>query len=408
MNLLFDFITLQSKTGAAEYVRSVFFALLNEINTNDYSDIRIYALYDSSHGIAYEDLKTKNASTANLIFEFIDVYKHSICSIITDYHIDRLFIGCAQYLGNIPGIESISCETYCVVHDMVDEEIHQRNIDIFAEMLNPSFQLEKRNPSIKGFLQYQRHTLSFMNFFRKNRKSKWHWESRTKFIAEQYRKNPNFHLITVSEYSKKTIVLNCSINAEAINVLYPPERKFHYSSHTSNYINDLVKIGKIYLLLNADRNLKNPHNTIAAFKTYATYSQDIFLATVGYTKKEFKNHIPLPFLNDDDLTNLIKNCYALIYPSFFEGFGYPPIEAMKFGKPILATNVTSVPEILGDSAIYFSPLYTTSIYNALSNLTDNNYHIFAQKSKERYAWIKKKSEQDLKVLLNYIINGKNE
>jgi len=408
MNLLFDFITLQSKTGAAEYVRSVFFALLNEINTNSYSDIRIYALYDSSQGIAYEDLKTKNPSTTNLIFEFIDVYKHNICSIITEYHIDRFFIGCAQYLGNIPGIENISCETYCIIHDLIDEDVYHNNLDVYVEMLNPSYQLLEKKRTIKGFLQYQKRTLSFIKFFKNVRKAKWRSEPRLNFICKLYKKNPDFHLISDSEYSKNSISFNYAVNPKSIEVLYLPERTYHNSSPVSDDVKNLIGNKKFFLLLSANRSLKNPYNTIAAFNIFAENHQDCFLATVGYPKKEFKNHLVLSFLNDTDLEYLTKHCYALIYPSFFEGFGYPPIEAMKFGKPILASNTTSLPEILGDAAIFFSPLYPSSIYKALIELNDEKYHFFAEKSYERYSLIKKKSEHDLKTLLNYLLNGKND
>lgn len=408
MNLLFDFITLQTKTGAAEYVRSVFFALLNKICTNNNSDIKIFALYDSSLGVAYDDLKEEILSKKYENIKYVDVYKKNICTIITEYKINRFFIGCAQYLGNIPGIENISCETYCVVHDLVDEEVYQRNIDVFVELLRPSFQLEQKDSSLIEFLQYKKRLLSFMFFFRNNQKGKWNKQSRTGFIAKQYKNNPNFHLITDSEYSKKSIILNCKISADSIDVLYPPERMFLNNSSVSNHIKECIEGKKIYLFLNADRSLKNPYNTITAFKAFAEANHDCFLVTAGYPQKEFSNHIPLPFLSDGDLKYLTEHCYALIYPSFFEGFGYPPIESMKFGKPIFSSNTTSLPEILGNAAIYFSPLYTTGIYKALFELTDDNYNIFTKKSIERYSLIRKKTESDLEALLNYITNGKNE
>ena len=81
---------------------------------------------------------------------------------------------------------------------------------------------------------------------------------------------------------------------------------------------------------------------------------------------------------------------------------------MKYGKPILASNTTSLPEILDDAAIFFSPLYPSSIYKALVDLTDEKYSFFTEKARERYSLIKEKSVHDLKTLLNYLLNGKNE
>lgn len=408
MNLLFDFITLQSKTGAAEYVRTVFLNLIEEISINHRNDFTIFALYDTSLGIAYNDLEEAFISKKYTSIQYIDIHRKDICSIITEYKIQRFFIGCAQYLGNISNIGNITCETYCVIHDLIDEDVYRNNLDVFVEMLSPFYQLAEKKRTIKGFLQYQKRTLSFIKFFKNARKAKWHSESRVNFICKLYKKNPNFHLITDSEYSKNSIFFNYRISPNSIEVLYLPERTYHNSSSVGDDVKKLIDNKKFFLLLSANRSLKNPYNAIAAFKIFAENNQDCFLATVGYPKKEFKNHIVLPFLNDTDLEYLTGHCYALIYPSFFEGFGYPPIEAMKYGKPILASNTTSLPEILDDAAIFFSPLYPSSIYKALLDLTDEKYSFFAKKARERYSLIKKKSSHDLKTLLNYLLNGKNE
>ena len=406
MNLLFDFITLQTKTGAAEYVRTIFLALLNEIKTLNQDNINIFALYNSSLGIVYDDFKEESLTTQYKNIKYIDIHKHDILSAITDNHIHRFFIGCAQYLGNIPNIENISCETFCVVHDLVDEEIYDNNLNVLAELFNPTFKLTEKKHSIRGFFQYHARTLSFIKLFRELRKINWNRDSRTAFIRKLYKSNSLFHLISVSEYSKHSISFKCKIEANSIDVLYSPERVYQNTSLVSEQIKQLVKDKKIYLLLNANRSLKNPYNTINAFKAFAEIHPDCFLVTIGYLKKEFENHIVLPFLNDADLMYITKSCYALIYPSFFEGFGYPPIEAMKYGKPILASNTTSLPEILGNAPIYFSPLYATGIYKALLELTDTNYEVFSKKTCEQYAIIKKKTELDQKTLLNYILNGK--
>ena len=81
---------------------------------------------------------------------------------------------------------------------------------------------------------------------------------------------------------------------------------------------------------------------------------------------------------------------------------------MRFKKPILASYTTSLPEILGDAPIYFSPLYATDIYKALLELTNNNYEFYSQKSASQYSLISKKSETDFKQLLNYLLEGINE
>ena len=61
----------------------------------------------------------------------------------------------------------------------------------------------------------------------------------------------------------------------------------------------------------------------------------------------------------------------MIYPSFFEGFGIPILEAMKCGIPLAVSNTTSMPEVAGDAAIYFDPSDTESIANSMLKLMEN-------------------------------------
>ena len=96
----------------------------------------------------------------------------------------------------------------------------------------------------------------------------------------------------------------------------------------------------------------------------------------------------------------------MIYPSLFEGFGYPPLEAMKYGKPVLSSNVCSMPEILGDAPIYFSPFYESAIFNALLELKDSNYSNYSNKSYKRYCEVHEIQERDLRDLVNMILGFK--
>ena len=61
------------------------------------------------------------------------------------------------------------------------------------------------------------------------------------------------------------------------------------------------------------------------------------------------------YVSDDELIWLYRNCYANLYPSWFEGFGLPVLEGMQFGAPTLVSNTTSLPEVAGDAAILLSP-----------------------------------------------------
>ncbi len=63
----------------------------------------------------------------------------------------------------------------------------------------------------------------------------------------------------------------------------------------------------------------------------------------------------LGYVSDEDLGLLYKNSKAFIFPSRYEGFGLPLLEAMSFGAPILSSNAASLPEVGGSVPIYFDP-----------------------------------------------------
>jgi glycosyltransferase involved in cell wall biosynthesis len=64
----------------------------------------------------------------------------------------------------------------------------------------------------------------------------------------------------------------------------------------------------------------------------------------------------LGYVNDSELRTLYANAIAFIFPSLYEGFGLPPLEAMALGCPVLASNAASIPEVCGDAPLYFDPV----------------------------------------------------
>jgi glycosyltransferase involved in cell wall biosynthesis len=70
---------------------------------------------------------------------------------------------------------------------------------------------------------------------------------------------------------------------------------------------------------------------------------------------EVDNVHELGRVSDVDLAYLYRNCLCFLFPSFYEGFGIPPIEAMAVGAPVVSSNSSSLPEILGDAALYCPP-----------------------------------------------------
>ncbi|MCD6360718.1 MAG: glycosyltransferase family 4 protein [Armatimonadetes bacterium] len=125
----------------------------------------------------------------------------------------------------------------------------------------------------------------------------------------------------------------------------------------------LLYVGSAYPHKNLERLLK-------AFERLAVeYFLDYQLVLVGkkdyfYKKLEEKvasnrflvdRVVLIGYISDKELDILYQNAFLYIFPSLAEGFGLPPLEAMSHGLPVVSSNTTCLPEILGDAAEYFNP-----------------------------------------------------
>ncbi len=197
-------------------------------------------------------------------------------------------------------------------------------------------------------------------------------------------------VITVSEYSKQDI-------SEAFN--YPKE-KIHVTYLASEPIYCVInksfakRIIKKYYNLEGDYILyiggfsprKNILGLIEAFSKLLQSSseKDLKLVIAGKKGKSYElykkraeelhveNDVVFPgFIPLEHLPYLYNSAKLFVYPSFYEGFGLPPLEAMACGVPVVASNVTSIPEIFGNSALLVNPRDVEELYQALyRGLTD--------------------------------------
>ena len=77
-------------------------------------------------------------------------------------------------------------------------------------------------------------------------------------------------------------------------------------------------------------------------------------------------------LSDDDLVLAYNTAHAFVYPSFYEGFGLPILEAMACGTPVIASRTSSIPEVAGEAAQYFNPHEVEDIVRAMNDVLDTN------------------------------------
>ena len=179
-------------------------------------------------------------------------------------------------------------------------------------------------------------------------------------------------IITVSEQTKKDIIQYYKTDKSKIKVIPIGISKQKTPS---------IKPSKPYILcVSSFTKRKNISSLLKAFKTIE--SEDITLKVVGsqgdtsdeivhLAKKD--SRVKLQFnVSNEELNELYSKCQFCIYPSLFEGFGIPILEAFSFGKTIATSNVSSMPEVGKDAAIYFDPKDHHSISQGILQLMDHN------------------------------------
>src|SRR5207248_8216426 len=82
---------------------------------------------------------------------------------------------------------------------------------------------------------------------------------------------------------------------------------------------------------------------------------------------KFTGYVP-----ETDLPALYSGALCFVYPSYFEGFGLPPLEAMSCGAPVLTGNLTSLPEVVGDAGLAVDPFDAGALARALAKLIDDD------------------------------------
>lgn len=218
----------------------------------------------------------------------------------------------------------------------------------------------------------------------------------------------NFFPVTVSNYSSSQIKRYFSFE-KPLPVCYSP------STYDKENIVNRVYTEKYYLLVSAFVPFKNGLRAIMAFDNLFDKGEldGVRVKITGidichkyrYKLRNRERFDFLGFVSDQELEQLYHDAYCLVYPSLNEGFGYPPIEAMHYGVPVIASQATSIPEVCGDAALYFNPFSIEEMMDKIKQMQQESVRdACCGKVFKQYQTIHQRQERDLKVLIDYICN----
>jgi glycosyltransferase involved in cell wall biosynthesis len=180
------------------------------------------------------------------------------------------------------------------------------------------------------------------------------------------------HIITVSEFSKREIIAGYNIPADKISVVYNGITNAYkpVSEEQKKLTRDRYTKGRPYFVyLGAIHPRKNILTLIKAFEQFKSshpsehqlvlagraswHTEEVFKA-IAVSKWKDAIHLP-GYIATADATVLVASAEAMIYPSLYEGFGLPLVEAMACGVPVICSHVSSLPEVAGNAALLFEP-----------------------------------------------------
>ena len=181
-------------------------------------------------------------------------------------------------------------------------------------------------------------------------------------------------IIAVSEGTKRDIIKYLGVDPDRIDVIYEGVApRIRYQADSSRIEMIKAKYGitaPFFLYVGQWRTHKNLVRLIRAFAILRRrYNLDHQLVLIGQRDKR-SPEIPATikqlglqdavittgYVSDSTLPDFYSAAEAFVFPSLYEGFGLPPLEAMTQGTPVISSNVSVMPEILGNAALYFDPL----------------------------------------------------
>ena len=190
------------------------------------------------------------------------------------------------------------------------------------------------------------------------------------------------HIIATSQTTRNDLISCLKIPGDRISVIY------NGVDHSIFKPYKVKLLDKPYILyVGSERPRKNLDRLIEAFAAVRREFPELLLVKVGVAgrTREYRQEIMrkleslgiiqavifVEYVSELDLAYYYSSAALLAYPSLYEGFGFPPLEAMACGCPVVTSNTSSLPEVVGEAGIMFNPYDTDSLVEAMRQvLTD--------------------------------------
>jgi len=372
-----------TKTGIEEYTEKL---LSNMLGLDLNIKFRLFYNGYSKVKLSYEWLKLRNVE-------------------LIEFQIPNRILDVSSKLAGIPKIDKLL-----------------GGIDV---MFSPHIFLSSLSEKCKSVVTF--HDLSFEKYpeFYSKSKSYWHFSMDPQKQAKRASK-----IITASQSTKNDLTSLYGINDKKIKVIYSgidKESKIEDKESRAIEIKKKYHLPDNYILYLGT--LEPRKNIVGLIKAFELFKRRIMKQTSKLRAKEFglviagskgwlyreifdriekspvkKDIVLTGFIEEKDKKYIYAFADLFIYPSFYEGFGFPPLEAMSRGIPVITSNVSSLPEAVGDSAIMIDPYDLDELANAIENvLTDQKLrNILIAKGFERtkkFSW-QNCSRETLKTLVS--------
>ena len=198
-------------------------------------------------------------------------------------------------------------------------------------------------------------------------------------------------IITISESAKSDIIKHFNVDEKKIQIVTPgidlQKYSYNYTDIELENVRKKYDLPQNYILyLGTIEPRKNIERIVKAFKNYKKeVKDDLKLVIVGNKGWKYDNIMKLiesmgtdiiitGYIDEEDKIPIYKLAQFFVFPSLYEGFGMPVLEAMAAGVPVVTSNVSSLPEVAGDAAILVDPLSEDEIFEAYKKIrSDSNY-----------------------------------